>query len=145
MKKLTIALLSSAALLWAAGSALAAGPHLKPGLWEIHVKTVMPGMPFTPPPQTMKKCITPKDAQNPWRQLQENKQQQCRFSGLKFEGNRAEWQMSCQGQSAMQGSGTAIVDDPTHYHGTSDMTSEQGGMKMKIHVETKGHWTGACP
>ena len=145
MKTLTIALLSTVTLVWAAGIALAGDPHLKPGLWEIHVKTVMQGMPFAPPPHTLKKCIKPEEANNPWRELQQNKAQKCRFSDLQIKGNRADWQMQCQGENTMAGKGFAVIDDPTHYHGSSDMTTKVDGNRMQIHVETTAHRTGSCP
>lgn len=123
-------------------AALAGDLGIKPGLWEVHIKSVMRGMPFSPPPQTHRHCVTKKQARNAWRDMQGNKN--CRFSDIKIKGNRAEWHMQCTGEAAMQGAGFTVVEDPKRYHGVSNMVSHSGGETYKIRIETTGRWVGVC-
>lgn len=134
-----------ALVLSSAGTAWAAGMSVQPGLWQIQDKVIMQGAPYTPPAQTMKKCITAREANNFWHDLRNNSDKNCRFTDVRIAGNRASWRMLCTGVGgAMHGRALAIIDSPTHYHGSSDMTSTSGGTTMKIHVETKGYRLGPC-
>lgn len=127
------------------GVAFAGGASVQPGLWEIHDKVVMHGVPYSPPPQTYKECVTATEAKNFWRDLQHNKDKNCRYTDVKISGNRASWHMQCNGKGgATQGTATAVIDGPTRYHAASDMTSSAGGRSFKIHVETTGRRLGAC-
>jgi hypothetical protein len=120
MKDLKWVILASA--LSIAGVAFAGDLSIQPGMWEIHDKVVMKGVPYSSPPQTLKKCISPKEAKSILQDLQSSKQKNCHVSDVKVSGN----------------------DNPTHYHGVSDMTSTSGGTTMKIHVETTGRRLGSC-
>lgn len=127
------------------GTAFAAGTTIKPGLWEIHNKVAMHGAPYTPSSQTVKKCITAQEAKHFWHDLSNNKDKHCRLSDVNISGDRASWRMQCTGVGGqMHGKALAVIDNPTHYHASSDMTSTSGGATMKIHVETQGHRLGPC-
>lgn len=131
-------------LLASAGTAHAATPGIKPGLWEVHVKTVLPGMPFAPPPQTMKHCVRPAEARQGWRGLQSGGNKDCRFTDVKIESNRVQWRMRCTGKTAVEGKGHSVIDSPKRYHGVSDLVSHSGGESFTMHIETTGRWIGAC-
>lgn len=134
-----------ALVLSSGGTAQAAGMMIQPGLWQIHDKLVMKGARYAPPARTMKKCITAREAKNFWHDLRNNADRNCRFTDVKIVGNRASWRMQCTGVGgSMHGRAVAVIDNPTHYHGTSDMTSTSAGTTMNIHVETRGHRLGPC-
>lgn len=143
MKNLKWVLLASA--LSIAGVAFAGDLSIQPGMWEIHDKVVMKGVPYSSPPQTLKKCISPKEAKSILQDLQSSKQKNCHVSDVKVSGNRASWRIRCSGGGGnMHGTAMTVIDNPTHYHGVSDMTSTSGGTTMKIHVETTGRRLGSC-
>ncbi|MEJ2509614.1 MAG: DUF3617 domain-containing protein [Gammaproteobacteria bacterium] len=125
----------------------AAGARLEPGLWETTAKTEMVGMPFTPPVQTHRSCLSKEQVEHPWSRLQANKSQDCKFTNVKIEERSASWEMECDNQGGhMTGKGTTTFIDSKHMHGVIHMVMQANGRQMKMNVETHGHWvSAACP
>jgi len=146
MRKTTLraAAMSLLALPLMAGAASA---RLEPGLWETTAKTEMVGMPFSPPPQTHRSCLTKQQSEHPWRQLQANKNEHCKFTHVKVDERSASWEMECDGQGGhMTGKGETTFADPKHMHGTMHMHMRAHGQDVTMKIETQAHWVGAsCP
>ena len=76
-------------------------PNMKEGLWEITVKTEMPGMEM--PPMKHTQCMTKKDfvPQGPQQPGQE-----CKITDVKVDGNTVTWTIKCTTQGGeMKGTG----------------------------------------
>ncbi|HKK05450.1 MAG TPA: DUF3617 domain-containing protein [Gammaproteobacteria bacterium] len=136
-----------ACLLAAPLAAEAGGTTLEPGLWETTAKTEMVGMPFTPPVQTHRSCLSKEQIEHPWSRLQANKSQDCKFTNVKVEERSASWEMQCDNQGGhMTGKGTTTFVDSKHMHGVIHMVMQANGRQMKMNIETHGHWlSAACP
>lgn len=117
---------------------------IKPGLWETTMKTTMVGMPFSPPPQTGRICLSRKQAGHPWTQLQANKNQHCKFSNIKSHSNSVSWKAECDGKSGhMTGKGVIRYVDNEHTQGSMEMTMKSDGETMKMKMHTTGRWLSA--
>lgn len=125
----------------------ASGPEIEPGLWETTAKTEMVGMPFTPPVQTHRSCLTTEQVQRPWRQLQANKNKDCKFTHVKVRERSASWEMECDNAGGhMTGTGTTTFIDSKHMHGVVHMVMHVNGKDMTMNIETHGQWISAdCP
>jgi hypothetical protein len=117
-------------------SAAAAADAMKPGLWEITTSVEMPGMPYQPPPQTMRHCYTEQD-------VKENpvpKDDTCKLTDLKTFGNKTTWKMECTGEAASKGEGEMIFHGDSAYEGKNRMQAQGMLMTMKY----KGKRIGDC-
>lgn len=129
------------------GGAIAAGTLLllvltpvraadPPGiLWQTTSQMVMEGMPFTPPPTTLKVC-TAKE----WTRPPPGGDSTCVNTNYKRVGNKATWTMQCSGDMPMTGTGEMIWDGPDSYTGAITATAE--GMTMLIKLS--GKKIGTC-
>ena len=142
MRHFTTCLLSAAVL---SGSAHAAAPDLKEGLWEITTKMEMPGMPAGMKPQVMQQCLTKKDLDDPRKTAPggDPKDNRCQMTDYKMQGNTATWNMACKGEEAMTGSGS-ITYSGTSYSGTSKMTTKRGGQAQTMTMNYTGRRLGEC-
>jgi hypothetical protein len=104
-------------------------------LWETTSQMSMPGMPFTPPPQTMKVC-SPKV----WTKPPPGGDATCVNSDFVRTGNKVTWTTQCSGQMAMTGTGEITFDGEDSYTGAINATAE--GMNMKINLS--GKKLGTC-
>lgn len=117
--------------------------QIKPGQWETTVKTTMVGMPFSPPPQTGRICLTRKQIEHPWTQLQANKNQHCKFSDIKTHANSVSWTVECNGKGGhMTGKGMTKFVDNEHTQGTMEMIMQSDGENMKMKMHMAGRWLG---
>ncbi len=80
-------------LLFVPATTVAGGsPDMKPGLWEITVRTQMQGMNI--PPSTMTECLTEDDMVPTGTQPG----QECEIIDMKVSGNTVTWTIQCSGQ-----------------------------------------------
>ena len=122
-------------LLLIPGGAVAAD-GMKPGMWEITTRVDMPGMPFQPPPTTVKHCYTAqevKDSPVP-------KDNDCKVTDLKTTGSKTTWKVECTGESAGKGEGEITYRGDSAYDGKSKMQMQ--GMTMS--VQYKARRLGEC-
>lgn len=143
MRYVTTCLLAAAIL---CGSAHAAAPNMKDGLWEITMKMDMPGMPAGMKPQVMRQCITKKDLEDPRKTAPSGgdpRDNRCQMTDYKMQGNTASWNMACKGEDAMTGSGTATYSG-TSYTGTNRMTMKRGGQVQTMTMQYSGRHLGEC-
>ena len=106
------------------------------GKWEIKMEMDMPGMPAGMPPMTTTQCITPEEAANPQKMAPPMGRGgrgggNCTVSDYKVDGNKVTYNVKCDGQQPMSGSGEFIYAADSY---TGVMTMDMGGrgtMKMK--------------
>lgn len=129
-----------------AGTAHAAAPQMKEGLWEITATMDLPGMPKNVPPQKVQQCITRKDLENPQNMARgpETPGSRCETTDYRLQGNTATWKVSCKGENAMTGTGSMTFTE-TSYNGTSRMTVTRGGETMNLTMSYTGRYIGPCP
>lgn len=104
-------------------------------LWETTSQMSMAGMPFTPPPQTMKVC-TPKV----WTKPPPGGDPTCVNSDYVRTGNKVTWTTQCSGQMAMTGTGEITFEGEDAYKGAITATAD--GMNMTINLS--GRKLGTC-
>ena len=126
-------------------TAYAAAPNMKEGLWEITTKMDMPGMPAGMPPTTARRCVTKKDLDDsaktpPGADMRDNR---CKVTDYKLQGNTANWKMACEGENAMTGSGT-ITYSGTSYAGTQTVSVKQGGQTQNMTMQFTAKHVGDC-
>ena len=136
------------ALLIAACSALVASVFAqgarRDGNWEVKMEMSMPGMPAMPPISTTQ-CITPADAADPQKSLQQGParrggNQSCKVSEYKVDGNKITYAMSCEGAEKMSGTGEFVYAGDT-YTGTMTVNAAGRGMTMKFSGKRLGDCT----
>lgn len=133
-------------LLCFAAAHAAAGPNMKPGLWEQTVKMEMPGMPQAMQEHKSQRCVTPKDLEDPRKVGPGSDPRtagQCEVSNFRMQGNTATWDMACKGQQQMKGSGSMTYQGD-RYSGVNRMTMNQGGQTMTMTMNYSGRYLGDC-
>lgn len=126
-------------------AAAAQQPNIKDGLWEVTTTMDMSGAPGgARPPQTMQHCVTPQDVKDPAGMSRGmDKSGQCQVTDHKVSGNTASWKLTCKGEGAMSGTGTATYGGTT-YSMTSKTTMTHGGQTMTMTVNQTGKYLGPC-
>ena len=131
----------AAALLLAASATASAAPNIQDGLWEITTKTEMQGMPMAMPTVKHTACLSQKDAvpQKP------EKDQKCRITSNKIEGNTVTWGMECRDKGQVIRSSGKVSYSGSSFSGTSHTTIEQPGEgKMQMTNHMSGKRIGDC-
>jgi hypothetical protein len=124
------------------GLSHAQAPNMKEGLWEVTTRMEMPGMPAKP--TTMQRCVTQKEVQDAATMPPGGAgDKACKVTDYKIQGNTANWQMVCQGEMAMTGSGT-ITYSGTSYSGSQTMTMKHAGQAQNMTVHFSGKHLGDC-
>lgn len=113
-----------------------AGEVMKPGLWEITTTMEMPGMPYQPPPQTMRHCYTPQEV----KQEPVPKDKDCQVTELKSSGYKVNWKLECKGEMAGKGEGEITYQGDSAYEGRTRMQTQ--GMTMT--TKYRGKRIGEC-
>ena len=127
-----------------AGVAHGAAPNMPEGLWEITSKMEMPGMPMNMPPQTMQRCYTQKDFNEPQKMGPPDPSgTKCETSDYKLQGNTATWKMACKGEDAMTGTGS-VTYTGNAYSGVNKMEMTRGGKTMNMTLNHSGKYLGPC-
>lgn len=112
----------------------AAADMMKPGLWEVTTTVEMPGMPYQPPPTTIRHCYTAQE-------VKENpvpKDNNCKITDLKTSGNKTTWKMECTGEAAAKGEGEMTYHGDSAYEGKSKMQTQGMTMAMKYKAKRLG-------
>lgn len=122
------------------------GKKVKPGQWQLTVTHEMPGAPFTPPPMSMSRCISPSESEDPKKLMQSKGSEGCEMKDLKVSGNKVTYNITCtRNGRTVTGSGE-MTYEPEHYFGTMtiEMSDPRSGQHMKMieHMDSKR--TGDC-
>lgn len=123
----------SAALLLMLAPARAEAPG---NLWESTSQTVMEGMPFSPPPNTLKLCTAKEWTQPP----PPPPGQSCEVSNFQRSGNKVSWDTQCTGEMDMSGHGEITFTSADSYTGTINFGAEG----MNVTVNLTGTKVGTC-
>lgn len=105
-------------------------------LWESTSQMVMPGLPFSPAPQTLDVC-----RHAVWTQPPPGGDPSCVNSNYQIVGNKVTWTMQCSGDMPMTGTGEIVFEGTGKYTGAIIATAE--GMTMTIKLS--GKKIGTCP
>lgn len=117
-------------------SLVPAADMMKPGMWEITTSMEMPGMPFQPPPQTMRHCYTAQEV----KEQPVPKDNNCKVTDLKSSASKVNWKVECKGEMAGKGEGQITYQGDTAYEGWTKMQTQGMNMTMKY----KAKWVGDC-
>lgn len=117
--------------------ALMAAAEERPGnLWETTSQTIMPGMPFSPPPNTAKLCTAREWTQPP----PPPPGQSCTVSNFQRSDNTVTWDTQCTGKMEMSGHGEITFTSADSYAGTIQFAAEG----MNVTVNLSGTKIGEC-
>ena len=131
------------AVLLGSAIAFAKGPQ-KAGNWHITVTSEMPGMPMQPPPQTLDKCITPEQSDDPKRAIKEQNSD-CEPADVKVVANKVSYKMTCHKHGGTQNGVGELTFAGDSYAGTMTLEMNdprRGPMKIVQHIQATR--TGDC-
>lgn len=97
-------------------------------LWQTTSQMIMEGMPFSPPPNTLKICAA-KDSREP---PPPPPGQTCTMSNVQRSGDKVSWDTQCTGEMEMTGHGEITYDSPDSYTGEIKFTAEGMTMTTKL-------------
>ena len=142
MRHVTTCVLAAIVL---SGGAHAAAPNMKEGLWETTVKMEMAGMPGGMPPQTVRRCYTKKDLEDPAKTAPSSGQRdnRCKMTDYKLQGNTASWKVVCEGEGAATGTGT-VTYAGNSYSGNQTITMKRGNQAQNMTMQYSGKHLGEC-
>jgi hypothetical protein len=114
------------------------------GRWQVTME--MSGMPMQMPPITTEQCITPQDVANPEMLIPQaqglgGQNAGCGVSDYKIAGNKVNWNMKCEGQMAMTGTGEMVYGE-NEYNGLMKMN--MAAMNMDMTIKITGKRLGDC-
>ena len=123
----------------------ASPPNVKEGLWEMAVKMEMPGMPGNMPTQTVQRCMSAKDFQDPRKTAPDTSggSSHCEVKNYRLQGNTATWEMACKGPEQMKGTGK-VTYEGERYTGVNNMTMSHAGQATKMTMNYAGRYLGPC-
>lgn len=101
------------------------------GRWEISARSEIAGLPTTMPAQKISLCIDQSNTESGKPPIIADKS--CSFSNYKTSKDKASWDMRCDGQMQMKGSGQIKFND-NEYSGSTEMEMDMGdgeSMRMK--------------
>ena len=105
-------------------------------LWESTSQMVMTGMPFSPPPRTLKMCTA-----REWTQPPPGGDQSCVNSDFQRVGNKVTWKMECTGgDMPMTGTGEITFEGTDTYKGAINATADGVNLTIKL----AGKKIGTC-
>ena len=125
-----------AGIVWALPATAPASDTMKPGLWEITTSMEMPGMPFQPPPNTVRHCYTAQEV----KEQPVPRDEQCKVTDLKNSGSKTSWKFVCTGEAASKGEGEITYQGDSAYEGRTRMQTQ--GMTMT--TKYRGKRIGEC-
>jgi hypothetical protein len=101
----------------------------RPGnLWKTTSQMVMPGVPFSPPPNTTQLCTAKEWTQPP----PPPPGQSCTVSNFQRADNKVSWDTQCTGEMEMTGHGEITFTSADAYTGTIEFTAE--GMNVTVNL-----------
>ncbi len=137
MRKKMIILVVFISLFLLSGNAIAQGPNLKEGLWEITTTIEEPGMPKEMLRQTYKHCLT----KNDYIPYKEEPDKECKVTKFDVKGNTVTWTVKCKdAEGASTGNGRVTYKGDT-FEGLIKFKDPEGEITMTM----KGKWIGKCP
>ena len=109
---------------------------MKEGKWDITMEFDMPGMPVKMKPMTMSQCLTKEDVADPNKSLPKgnSKNDDCKVSETKVEGNKVTWTVKCKEQNVTSKGEMTYAGDS--YKGTIK-TSMEGGFESTMKLSGK--------
>jgi hypothetical protein len=116
--------------------ASAAGADAPGVLWKTTSQMVMPGVPFSPPPNTTQLCTAAEWTQPP----PPPPGQSCTVSNFQRAGNKVSWDTQCTGEMEMSGHGEITFTSEDAYTGAIEFTAEG----MTVTVNLTGEKVGEC-
>jgi hypothetical protein len=127
--------------------AVAGGPKLNPGKWEITTTVEMAGMPMKMPPIKTTQCMTKddmilKNLPQPGPGMQGEKNNPCKVTNTEIKGDTVIWDLVCEGQQGMVSHGEITYHGDT-MEGFVKMTGQQG-QKPPMTLKLKGKRIGPC-
>ena len=125
-----------------AGTAIAEGVSINPGMWEMTSTMTMTMMP-EPRSTTVKECIED-DELNP-ESFNMDKDNPCNITDVTIDGNTARWLISCAtgGGPVMEGQ-WEFTSDGDSISGNGSMDTEFSGQKMGFNMTWEGKRVGDC-
>ncbi len=139
MKKLTlVAALGLAAPLYADGH------KVTPGNYHMVIRHEMVGLPYTPPPTALDKCVTPEDASNPQKLAHHN--DKCEQKEFKQSGNKLTFSVVCHDRGGTQTGTGEYVFGVDKWSGTVtvDAKDPRTGMDIRMINHIESTRTGDC-
>ena len=105
-------------------------------LWKTTSQMVMPGLPYSPPPNTSQLCTAAEWTQPP----PPPPGQTCTNSNFQSNGNTVTWDTQCTGEMEMTGHGEITFTSADAYTGAINFTAEG----MTVTVNLSGTKVGEC-
>lgn len=115
--------------------------NMQDGMWEMTMKTEMPGMPFEMPPVKFSQCLTKKDMV-PQRK---EKNEDCKMISTRTEGSTIYWKAQCRSKD-----GTMDSDGKITYRGDSfdgvmkTIMDDSKSGRMEVTNHMSGRRIGDC-
>ncbi len=124
------------------GSGVASGePDMQEGMWEMTIKTEMPGMPMEMQPMKFNQCLTRKNLVPQNREKSED----CRIISTKVDGNTVTWAAQCRMKDGIADSTGKITYLGKSFSGVVKvvMNMKDTG-KMEVTQHMSGRRIGDC-
>jgi hypothetical protein len=138
-RRIVLVMAIGLSLIWPTGAV--ADVNMQEGMWEMTMKTEMPGMPMEMPPMKFNQCMTKKDVVP----QKKDKNDDCKMISTKIEGNPVYWKAQCRTKD-----GTVDSDGKITYAGGSFngvvktiMNNAKSG-KMEVTNHMSGKRIGDC-
>jgi hypothetical protein len=118
-----------------------AEPNMQEGMWEITMKTEMPGMPMAMPPMKFTQCLTKKDLVP----QKKGKNEDCKMISTKVDGNVVTWVAQCRMKDGTVDSTGKITYKGNGFDGVikAVMDTKDTG-KMEVTQYMSGQRIGDC-
>jgi len=119
------------------GNAIAQGPNIKEGLWEITTTIEEPGMPKEMLRQTFKNCLT----KNDYIPYKEEPDKECKVTKFDVKGNTVSWVVNCKDEDGSSTGNGRVTYRGDTFEGLIKFRDPEGEITIKIN----GKWVGKCP
>ena len=118
-----------------------AEPNMQEGMWEMTMKTEMPGMPMEMPPMKFNQCLTKKDLVP----QKKEKNEDCKMISTKVDGNTVTWVAKCIMKDGTIDSTGKITYKGNGFDGVikAVMNTKDTG-KMEVTQHMSGRRIGDC-
>ncbi|HYA31153.1 MAG TPA: DUF3617 family protein [Thermodesulfovibrionales bacterium] len=116
-------------------------PDMQEGMWEMTMKTEMPGMPMEMPPMKFNQCLTKKDMVP----QKKEKNEDCKMVNTKIDGNTVTWVMQCRLKDGTMDSTGKITYKGNGFDGDiKAIMNTKDTDKMEIIQHMTGRRIGDC-
>ncbi len=139
--RFTITMAASIVLSFFLAGLAFAEPNMQEGMWEISMKTEMPGMKMDMPPMKFSQCLTKKDLVP----QKKEKNEDCKMIDTRIDGNTVTWVMQCRMKDGTMDSTGKITYKGNGFDGVMKavMNTKDTG-KMEITQHMSGRRVGDC-